>query len=61
MPSGSLPSRRTVTVALQAAPAQLELELGLVGEELVLDDISGNLPAHGDDLVAGEQASPGGG
>ena len=60
MPSGSLPARATVTVTLEAAPAQVELELGLVGQQLVLDDVSGDLAVHGDDLVAGEQAGPGG-
>ncbi len=61
MPSGSLPSGVTVTGQLQAAAPHVELELGLVGQQLVLDDVSGDLAVHGDDLVAGEQAGPGGG
>jgi hypothetical protein len=45
---------------LEPAAAHLELEDGLVGQPLILDDISGDLAAHGDDLVAGHQAGPGG-
>jgi hypothetical protein len=45
---------------LETPASQLHLEDGLVGEPLVLDDISGDLAAHGDDLVAGGQAGPGG-
>jgi hypothetical protein len=43
-----------------AAP-KFELEDGLVREKLILDDISGDLAAHGDDFVAGHEAGPGGG
>ena len=45
---------------IEAAPAHLELQLGLVGEQLVLDDVTGELAVHGDDLVAGLEAGPGG-
>ncbi len=46
--------------AFQAAAAHVELELRLIGEELVFDDVSGELAVHGDDLVAGLEAGPGG-
>ena len=46
---------------LEAAPAQVDVELGLVGQQLVLDDVSGDLAVHGDDLVAGHDAGPVGG
>jgi hypothetical protein len=38
---------------LEAAPAHVELQLGLVGEPLIFDDISRELAVHGEDLVAG--------
>ena len=60
MPSGSPPVPDDGHGQLEAAPAHLELELGLVGQQLVLDDVSGDLAVHGDDLVAGQQAGPGG-
>jgi len=44
---------------LEATTAQLEVDHRLVGQELVLDDISGDLATHGDDLVAGVEAGPG--
>ena len=50
-----------MTEQLEPAPAHLELQLGLVGQQLVLDDVSGELAVHGDDLVAGLEAGPGGG
>src|ERR1700692_986561 len=34
--------------------------LGRVGEQLILDDITGNLAAHGENLVARKQSGPGG-
>ncbi len=49
-----------VTDALEAASAHVELQLGLIGEQLVFDDVSGELAVHGDDLVAGLEAGPGG-
>ena len=38
--------------ALEAAAAQLELEVGLVGQQPVLDDVTGGFAVDGHDLVA---------
>ena len=43
---------------LQAAAAQLEIQLGLVDEELVLDDVARRPAVDRDDLVAGGEAGP---
>jgi hypothetical protein len=43
----------------QAAPGHVELDIGLVGQQAVLDDVTGGLAVHGDDLVTGEEAHPG--
>jgi len=41
---------------LDTAPTDLDLQLGLVGEEAVLDDVARNLPVEGEQLVARQQA-----
>ena len=43
---------------LDAAAAHLDAEGVLVCEQLVLDDVSGELAVQGDDLVAGQDAGP---
>ena len=53
MPSGSPASLLERHGQLDPAAAHLELEAPLVRQQLVLDDVSGELAVHGDDLVAG--------
>ena len=42
-PRGSPASLSTATSSVQPAPPHVELELGLVGQQLVLDDVAGGL------------------
>ena len=42
-------------VEVEAAPAHLDVEVGLVGQQLPLDDVARLVAIEGDDLVAGLQ------
>ena len=60
-PSGSPSPFETSTIKLDPAPHDIELELGLVGEQLPLDDVAGNLAVEARDLVAGREPGQRGG
>ncbi len=61
-PRGSPAVFRTETAMVpDPGPAHHELELGLVGGQVVLDDVAGHRPVDRQQLVTGPEAGTGGG